>query len=187
MQLFMTVLIALGLTLPLLAADGEVDLPLAARNVLSTLERNVKSLQEKAAADLKSIMKNEAQAGRMDKVLAMNDLIKELEERIAEPALNAKAGRAEDQIIGRWEIQHSQFELTFAKGNRFTAKLGDRLNWQGSWEIKDNKLFVSHPVTSSKDVFTLPPQKEMENGRSVYKLYGHTDKGEPRILVKRSN
>jgi hypothetical protein len=129
-------------------------------------------------------MKKEAQAGRVDKAMALSEIIKELEAKIAEPALTAKAAKSEDKIIGRWEIQFSQFELTFAKGNRFTAKLGDKLNWQGNWEIKDDKLFVNHPVNNSHDIFDLPPKKEMEQGRSTYKLYGRTDKGEPRILVK---
>jgi len=183
MRVLISVLIT-GLLVLNTSASDEVELPLAAKNVLSTLERNVKNLQEKAVADLKTIMKKEAQAGRIDKAMALNEIIKELGEKIEEPALNAKADRIEEKIIGRWEIQYSQFELTFAKGHRFTAKLGDKLNWQGSWEIKDDKLLVNHPVNNSRDIFDLPPKKEMEQGRSVYKIYGRTDKGEARILVK---
>jgi hypothetical protein len=167
--LLLTAVAACSVVFNVTAAD-QVELPLAAKNVLSTLERTVIGLQKKAAADLTAIMKKEAQAGRMDKAMALNEIIKELEAQMEAPALNAKAAKEEDKIIGRWEIQYSKFEITFSRGHRFEAKMGDQLNWQGSWKVEGDKLFVSHPIANSKDTFDLPPKKELEAGKSVYKV-----------------
>lgn len=67
------------------SAAGDTDLPLAAKNVISTMDRTVSTAQKKAVSDLKIIMKKEAQSGRMEKVTLLNGIIKDLEAEIATP------------------------------------------------------------------------------------------------------
>jgi hypothetical protein len=77
-----------------------------------------------------------------------------------------------------------KYELIFSRGHRFSGKFNDNVKWDGSWEVKDNKLILNHPISNSTDIYDLPPKREMQDGRSVYKLYGHNEKGEGRVLVK---
>ena len=165
------------------AAD-DTDLPLAAKNVISSMERTVSTAQKKAVADLKVIMKKEAQAGRMDKVTLLNNIIKDLEAEIDKPTIRNTNSKYDSKIIGKWKMPMVKYEIEFKKGNRYSGKFGDNVNFEGTWYVKDKKLIVKHPFENAFDTFDLPPKREMAGGRNVYKLYGHTEKGEGRVLIK---
>jgi hypothetical protein len=160
------------------------DLPLEARNVISAMERQVTDIQKKAVADLKGVMQKEASAGRMEKVLLLTEIIKEIEAKIAEPTLKKSNAKHDEILAGRWTMPMVKFEITFEKGRRYSAKFGDDVKWSGTWKVDGDKLLVNHPISNSTDVFELPPKRESAGGRTVYKLYGRTDKGEGRVLVK---
>ncbi len=181
-----TTLSALAATLFTLSvcSASEADLPLAARNVISTMERQVGDLQKRAVTDLKQIMQKEAAAGRMEKVLLLTEIIQEIEKKIEEPTLKSANAKHDAIIAGRWTMPMVRFEITFDKGRRYSAKFGDNVKWNGTWKVEGDKLLVHHPISSSTDTFELPPKREEAGGRSVYKLYGRTDKGENRVLVK---
>ena len=165
------------------AAD-DAELPLAAKNVISTMERQVADIQKKAVADLKDIMQKEAKAGRMDTTLLLNNIIKQIEDKIDSPTLTKNDGKYDDKIIGRWSMPMVKYEITFEKSHRFSGKFGENVEWKGTWKVDGEKLIVSHPINNSFDTFDLPPKRESAGGKTVYKLYGHTEKGEGRVLVK---
>lgn len=147
--------------------EQEEELPLAAKTALQEMERTIQIAKKKAVEKLRSAMKAEMQAGKLERANKINQEIQKIDDVTDSPSSNDP----QSVVIGEWLRKDGVMYVLNKKQEVRVLQNG----WSGTWKIENTKLIITlnmlhgKPANKLEYSYAMPLKKEINN-KATYLL-----------------